>query len=226
MRSILSILALLLAFQIGVYAQSSCSCGLGNGGCSASQSCPSGYVAFCTCSASGCSSQCNKQDGDPPEGGGEGRPIGIAIDVLRNIVRSSPAPTLGRALSRAFDKKITFSPTSAKFSVDAKILDSFTSHWELLSYLSTNGKLTINGRNLEFWEGLKNTLLNGGAFKICTGNASAQMILNEINFLSGRHYKIVGGNVGSRMSGTVEGNSLNDLIANLSSTRAVMISEN
>lgn len=54
----LTILCLLTAFCIGAKAQSNCSCNQGNGGCSASQTCPAGKIAQCSCSATGCSSSC------------------------------------------------------------------------------------------------------------------------------------------------------------------------
>lgn len=204
------------AFALPAFSQSSCSCSVGNGGCSASQSCPAPMIAVCSCGASGCSSYCN--GGDPPDG--------LTESGISKAVKSSDPKRISDYLSKALAKNIVFTNSSPKAIVNEKLAVSKSkSHWDLLEYLNTVGKVTVNGQDIAFWNGMRNTVTNGGPFKICAGNATAQAILTEINFVSGRNFRIIGGDSSNRMEGAVEGNNLAELVSNLSMTRSVMISD-
>lgn len=209
-------LTLVFTFGISAYAQSSCSCSVGNGGCSASQSCPAPSIAMCTCGASGCSSYCSGFD--PPDG--------LTESGISRAVKSAKPSIISEYLSKSLGKTIVFEPASSKFVLNEKTASAQSkSHWDLLTYLNTQGKVTVNGHDLNFWSGMRNTLTAGGPFKVCAGNATAQAILNEVNFISGRNYRIIGGDPSVRMEGTIEGNNISELLNNLSMTRSVMITD-
>lgn len=84
----------------------------------------------------------------------------------------------------------------------------------------------INGVSLDYWESLRDNLIKGGSFKVCTGKASAQAILNEINFYAGTRYKIIAGDPLAQKDTQVKGNSLTELIDSFTTSRSVTISEN
>lgn len=209
MKKVQIIIVLLFAFgffgAISNFAQSSCACS--NSTCSASQGCPEGYIAVCTCSATGCSSVCNKEE-----------PILDLIDepALDARLRNESAINFGELLSRALGKTITFEPKDSKFRYEYSISNSVTkSHWEILEYLASNGTLKINNHDIEFWKGLRRTLLEGGEFKFCTGNAPVEMLVGEISFITGRQYSIVSSGARTNISGAVSGKSLNELLTSL-----------
>lgn len=219
LKKISLILSILLISAVASFAQGSCSCSVGNGGCSASQTCGSGE-AVCVCSASGCSSSCSR-------GGGELLLGGLTRRGVRQLRNATNPETISKSLSKAIGKEIVFKPASSgfKFNFSMPKKGPF-SHWDVLEYLPSAGTLKINGGEIKFWQGLRNTLLKGGEFNICAGNAPAQTILNEIKFLSGKSFKIVAGDSQARFDSPIKGNSLAELIENLSKSRGVTIVEN
>jgi hypothetical protein len=134
---------------------------------------------------------------------------------------------IGVYLSKTFGKIITFEPLNSKFKFEYLTSNvSTASHWEILEYLSKNGNLRINGHNLEFWQGLRQTLLKGGEFSFCTGSATSEMILGEISFITGKKYSIVSGNPNEKIQGEIKGNSLSEILENLSKSGKITIIEN
>lgn len=209
MRNIQIIIVLVFTFGVwGVtdnFAQSSCSCS--NSTCSASQSCPDGYIAVCSCAATGCSSVCNKE-----------QPILDLVDenILDAKLRNESTKNLGEVLSKTLGKTITFSPADSKFRYEYSSSNSVTgSHWEILEYLANNGTLKINNHDIEFWKGLRHTLLKGGEFTFCTGNAPVEMLVGEISFITGRQYSIISNGTKTNISGAVSGKSLDELLGSL-----------
>lgn len=215
------ILLLFVSVIVGVNtisAQSSCSCSLPNG-CSQSQTCPAGYIAVCTCSATGCSAQCVKEDRPPI--------FDFSESSVASRLQNEPIENIGGFLSKTFGKIVTFEPTNSKFKFEYSSSDLSTStHWGILEYLAKNGILKINGHNLEFWQGLRRTLLKGGEFTFCTGSATSEMILGEISFITGKKYSIVSGNPKGKIQGEIKGNSLNEILDNLSKAGQITITEN
>lgn len=194
---------------------SSCACS--NSGCSASQSCPDGYIAVCTCSATGCSSSCSSS----------GFVAELSEKILSENLRNESVKNFGKILSKAFGKVVTFEPTDTKFQFTYSGSDSLTaSHWDILEYLAKNGNLKINGHNLDFWKGYRQTLLKGGEISFCTGNAPAELVLAEISFITGKKYSITSGNPKAKISGAIKGESLNEIILNLSRMAQITIVEN
>ena len=191
------------------YSQESCSCSSGN--CSASQTCSEGK-AVCVCSAAGCSSSCSGNV--TPEGGGESR------------LQNADVKDIGRISSAIFGKDIQFKPTvkSYKFAgSNAKFTTE--SDWNTLEELSKNGELLINGHKLDFWRGIRKTLIEGGEFKICSGGATAQRIINEISFISGKKFSIISGDADREITGQIAGNNLSEVIESLRKVSGVTIAE-
>lgn len=215
-RSLL-IFGLLLIGTFGVYAQSQCNCSLGS--CSTSQSCPAGFIAVCTCSATGCSSECKKESGD----------LNDRIDPngLIKTLSETDSKNIGNVLSKTFGKFISFEPAAKGFKFDyAPSKTGTRSHWEIFEFLRSKGTLKINGHDLEFWQGIKETLLNGGEFNLCFEEASVRMILNHLSFLSGKKLSIAGGDGQAKISGPLQGNNLSEILENLSKLGHVKIVEN
>jgi hypothetical protein len=84
----------------------------------------------------------------------------------------------------------------------------------------------INRHDLEFWRGLRQTLLKGGEFTFCAGSAPAQMILAEISFITGRKFRIASGDPKAKVSGAVRGFSLSEILEALSKNSQTAIVEN
>lgn len=201
------------------YAQpTSCSCS--NTTCNASQTCPNGYIASCTCEATGCSSEC-KQGG----GGGIGPEFPMENLVSQNLENTSPS-SFGKILSDTYDKSITFEPRDKNFRFDFKFSKaSEGSHWDIFEYLDQNGELKINGLDLEFWKNRRNTLINGGEFAFCSSSIPVNMVLREISFITGRRYEITSGDGNTKISGSVRGNILSEVLDSLSKAGSVTIVE-
>lgn len=211
---------LLFFFALGFHsaqAQSSCDCAAY--GCSVAQNCPSGYVASCSCTAQGCSGQCVKANSELPEmlfeNGGQ---------KLIDMVVRSDEKGIGDVFSKNLGREVVFIKASeVKKLVSGKPL--FKSYWDVAEFLAGKGKLTINKLPFEIWKGKRDTLLKGGEYNICARDVPAQMILDEINFLTGRNFKIVGGDPKSRATAVIRGYSLKEVRDSLSSTRNIIISE-
>src|SRR5215203_5529031 len=93
---ILGILFLILLFS-GVSqskAQSTCNCST-DGVCSSSQSCPSGFIAMCTCTAASCGSSCQKAPAD--ENGLTAAFPSRSEKELRLLSTAEIGPTLSKA---------------------------------------------------------------------------------------------------------------------------------
>lgn len=199
---------------VNISAQSTCSCGTS---CSASQTCPDGYTAVCTCSASNCSSSCNRNQLE----------FEFSATVLDSKLREESVKNIGKVLSKAFGKIVTFEPNNSKFKFEYSASDSpAVSHWDILEYLDKNGTLKINGHDLEFLRNMQQTLLKGGEFSFCTGSASVEMILSEINFLTGKKYSTASGDPKTKITVPIKGFSSIEILENLSKASQTTIVEN
>ena len=222
MTRVLFLLVLLTVSALSVSAQeqpqSSCKCKVGDGGCAASQSCPDGYLAVCSCSAFGCSSQCLAF-------GGDGRPGGLNEDEIGAAISKNDAKVLSLALSKFYRRFINFSPMDSTSQIPRpRSISPSPVDWTLLEFLDKNGHLTINGQPLSFWNGMRQTLLSGGAYQICSSRADA--VLNEISFVAGRSYSVAAGKAQARLDAPVKGNGLPELLLNLSRAANIRIQEN
>jgi hypothetical protein len=218
MKRILLSLFLLLAGALAAYAQSSCSCSV-PAGCSASQSCPIGFIAVCTCNPSGCSSSCQKSSGGGPILPGDG-------GRLANTLRTTAPEKIAGVLSRAYPLFVAFEPRQ-NFSFDLPDSKSTPlSDWDVLEYLNSNGILTINGQKLEFWQGVKDNFNNGGDLTICTGGATVDMVLRQLSFVSGKQFSVTTGDPQTIVSGAIHGHGLKDFLETLGKMGRVVITEN
>lgn len=211
-RKLFFVLTILFFTSVHSYSQESCSCSSTAGGCSASQSCPAGKSAVCSCSLTGCSSSC--------QSGGE------VLPELEGTAKLETAPTreIGSILSSISGMNVRFVPATKNFRLsEAKGLKN--SLWDRLEVLSQNGELTINGHKLDFWKSQKTTLLEGGEFKICSGGASAQRILNMLSFISGKNHVITSGDAYSKITGQIEGNNLNELLESLQKISGITVAQ-
>ena len=207
---------------IGINGQerppSTCSCGMASSGCSASQSCPDTHTAVCSCSAAGCTTQCSSvlNVASPGE---------INVQEVKAALAKNDAKALSTTLSRSYGKFINFSP-SDKLSRIAlpRLISNSPVDWTLLEFFDKNGKLIVNGQPLAFWKGLRQTMLNGGAYQICSDRADA--VINEISFVSGRSFAVVAGDTHAKLTAPVKGNGLNELLLNLSQAANIRIEEN
>lgn len=210
---------LLIVSALGISAQddrpaSSCSCTQGNGGCSASQTCPDGHIAVCSCSASGCSSSCIAV---------APRPVSEK-EVVSAITRND-TKALSDILSRAYGRQISFSASENSPQLPKPpSVSSFPSDWTLLEFLDRNGTLTINGQPLSFWRSLRESLLNGGEFQICSERADA--ILNQIAFISGKSFSVAAGDSKAKIVDPIKGHGLSELLLNLSNAANIRIVNN
>lgn len=214
LKKLILIFSVIFISAAAAWAQSSCSCELGNGGCKASQSCPAGYIASCTCSASGCTSSCNL------ENLGE-----VASGDIFSSLKNNDLRTLNRDLSRAYGKVVRFSLTDA--SREVKEIPAFSVRpydWSILEFLDQTGDLTINGHKLSFWRTMRESLLKGDEFQICSNRADA--VLNEISFLSGKKFSVVAGDAATPLKEPIRGKGLYALLSNLSEVADITIVQN
>lgn len=214
--SLVLVLTVFLSGSAVILAQSSCSCE--SESCRASQSCPDGYLATCTC-GDYCSSQCKKANSELPEmlfeNGGQS---------LIKTVMESDEKRISEEFSKNIGREVIFvkSPKIQRLAVEAS---SFKSYWEVAEFLASNGKVTINRLPFEIWKGNRDTLLNGREYKICANDLPAEMILDEINFLTGRNFRIVSGDPKSKAKVVIRGNGLTEVLASLSASRNVIIQD-
>ncbi len=209
----------LLVLTLGIAAQddrpiSSCSCSQGNGGCSASQTCPDGMIASCICSATGCSSSCIAVDLRP------GNEQDTASAIARNDFK-----TLSSILSRAYGKQIRFSLSESSRQLPKPLsVSTSVSDWTLLEFLDRNGILTVNGHPLSFWKSMRASLLNGGELQLCASRAD--VVLNEIAFLSGKSLIVVAGDAKAKIDRPIRGHGLVEVLLNLSKAANIRVTEN
>ncbi len=219
LRAVAVLLAAVAFLTIPVYSQSnlpgpdtSCFCSV-EGLCSASQTCPDGYFAICNCSATGCTSYCSRLAGA----------MDLSVESLTKKLQANPAEDLGSVLSKAFKRVVEFVPTSRNFKFDLKPADrERASHWDILQYLAENGDLKINGRDINFWLGVRRNMANGGEINLCTGPVAVRLIVDELSFLSGKHYSIVSGDTETKINGPFKG-TMGEMLANISSQSATRI---
>jgi hypothetical protein len=210
------VLTVLLSGSTLILAQSSCSCE--SESCRASQSCPEGYLATCTC-GDYCSSQCKKANSELPEMWFEN-----GSQSLIKTVMESDEKRISEDFSKNIGREVIFvkSPKIQRLAIDAS---SFKSYWDIAEFLANNGKITINRLPFEIWKGNRDTLLKGGEYKICANDLPAEMILDEINFLTGRNFRIVSGDPKSKAKVVVLGKGLKEVLDSLSASRNIIIQE-
>jgi hypothetical protein len=212
MKKVFFVLSILLFTSVYSYSQESCSCSSTGGGCSASQTCPAGKSAVCTCSVTGCSSSCQSDE-----------PI-LDFGGTTNLETASVGE-IGGIFSSISGMNVQFKPTNKNFRL-FEATGSKSSLWSLLDDLSQNGELTINGQKLDFWKGMRKTLLEGGEFKICSGGSSVRRLLKIVSFISGKSYSITSGDANTQITGRIEGNNLTEVLENLQKAGGVTIAEN
>jgi hypothetical protein len=210
-KKLLFVLTIMVFTSLYSYAQESCTCSSTAGGCSASQTCPAGKSAVCTCSLTGCSSFCQREE-----------PILDRVSITK--LGTATTGEIGGILSSISGMNVRFKPTIKGFRL-SEAKRSKTSHWDLLEELSRNGELTINGQKLGFWKGMQKTLLEGGEFKICTGGASVQRILSMVSFISGKNYSISSGDANARITGQIEGNNLTEILEDLQKVGGITVAK-
>lgn len=211
----LFVLALVLLIGIiSIQAQSSCTCQ--SESCSATQTCPKGYLAVCVCSQQ-CGSECQKaEEGESElyETGGQGLIIMLA---------GWDETAISREFTRVLGKQVDFVKSPELGSL-APEMRGFRSYWEIAEYLSKNGTLTINRLPFEIWKHRREGLLSGQEFTICANDVPARTILGLINFLSGKDFTITAGDPRATSKSTIRGRGLEDVLRSLSDTRGVKIS--
>lgn len=218
-RSVL-IFALFLmgaAFVSSASAQSTCKCE--DSGNTASASCPAGFIALCACSAGSCNSRCVKPATAPPKN--------LDMNAFVMTLKKSAAADIGDVLSRSLGKTVTFETPIKNFKFDYPPSKTGSStHWDVLEALAAKGKLMVNGHDIEFWKAQRDNLLGGGEIIISTGGGTAQAILNEIFFITGKRFSITSGNANALIAEPVTGSGLGQVVQNLSKIGKVTIVEN
>lgn len=211
-------LSLIFFASYNSIAQSTCSCSVGNGGCSASQSCPEGYIASCTCAASGCGSVCIRQDGPLPGGGDN-----LSVSTLDN----ADVKTLTSVLSNSIGRTVSFVPFEVGFRFDISFTDRKAADaWTILENLSQKGELFVNGQKFDILRGYRKTLIEGGEFRICAPGMTVRALLGELSFLTGRKFDVIAGDPFSKVLGTVQGDSLASVLGDLERQTGVRIAKN
>ncbi len=208
---------LFLIFALGCFSafgQSSCECQ--SEGCSATQTCPSGYLAQCTCGRY-CSSQCVKAGEELPE-----LDFATGGRSLTEALAGSNEKNISREFSKSLGKRVVFTKGSDSQRLTVA-RPAFESYWQVAEFLAANGKLTINGLPFEIWKGHRDTLLKGGEYSICASDVPAKIILNEINFLTERSFEIVKGDPRSTAKAVISGTNLKDVLRSLSDSRNITI---
>ncbi len=211
MRNIVFGFVLVVAFCLTpnlTSAQQSCNCSSTLGGCSASQSCPSGFEAICTCSSSGCSSRCSR-----------------LLPILENLTYEIPdlsnlsSKHITKSLSNAFGRNITFAAGKAGFQYSFSAKGSY---WDVFDYLEKNGTLAIDGQPLEILRASHKDLVNGEPFTICAGGARVSTIVNHIAFLYGTKL-LISGDPNTEFTASVTGKGIDDLLTKISEKTSVTI---
>ena len=214
-QKLVLLFVIIIASAGAVLAQESCSCSAGNNGCTASRTCSAGWRAECTCSATGCSSQCVKL-------GEEENYRFFDNNSIVKSLRNTDAKNIGSVLSNTFSENISFEPTGKSFVFDFPKKDSI-SHWEILEFLASKGNLKIHGYPLEFWQEMRESLLKGGELNICVGEASVANILKHVSFITGKKFTIVNGDEQAKIRGSVQGSNLDEFLQNLNKLGKVII---
>jgi hypothetical protein len=218
-RSVL-IFALFLmgaAFVSSASAQSTCKCE--DSGNTATASCPAGLMALCACSTESCNSRCVKPS--PPA------PKNLDIGAFVQTLKTTAPGEIGDVLSKSLGRVITFETPIKNFKFDYPPSKTGSStHWDVLEVLAAKGKLMVNGHDIEFWKAQRDNLLGGGEIIISTGGGTAQAILNEIFFITGKRFSITSGNANALIAEPVTGSGLGQVVQNLSKIGKVTIVEN
>jgi hypothetical protein len=212
-KKILFVLTILLFTSGYSYSQESCSCSSTEGGCSASQSCPPGKSATCVCTSAGCSSSCSKTTEE------------VLVDEGVSRMANVKAGNIDNVLSYASGLNIKFTPANKNYKFSGLDI-SKTPSWVLLDELSQNGEVSINGQKVDFWKGVRKTLLEGGEFKLCSGGATANKVLNIVSFISGKRHLITSGDANAKITGQIEGNNLSEVLESLQKISGTTIAEN
>lgn len=209
-KKLFVVVFLVLVANFYANAQGACSCT--GSGCSASQTCPAGKPAVCVCSVTGCSSSC------------QSREI-IQNGIPESDLQTTKVDEFSRVLSSVFGKTIRFTPAKDYKSLKFGSKPITSNNWDVLENLSKNGDLSINGHKIEFWKNIRKTLLEGGEFKICVGDASALRVINEISFISGKRFSVLSGNTDKKITGQIAGNNLSEVIESFRKVSGVTITE-
>ncbi len=187
-------------------AQTSCSCSAGNGGCSVSQTCEAGYLAICTCSATGCTSSCQSRDGQQPEL--------LGPPLLSLALTGKDADEISSYLTDVFGKMVKFSPKTKNAFIYG-FPGRAASYWDVFDYLERNGTVTVNGSAISFWRDQHRQLKKGGELVLCVGGATPDAIARHLSFISGSKIDTNGGVSQMPITSTVRGKGLLQILNNL-----------
>ncbi len=220
-KTIFSMFFIFLLGVLTVSAQESCNCSSEAGGCTAGQSCSAGNIAVCSCTSSGCVSYCQAK------GGGELPEFSSYMPALQ----TRKASEYGNVLSSAFHKTIVFQPANPDFQISAdKFNFTKANDWDVFGYLAANGKLTINGHDVKFWNEIRKSFsdnaVKGNEIKFCLGMATPQEYLNELSFITGKRFSVISGNATEKLINPISGSNLTELLQNLGKAGQITIKQN
>jgi len=71
---------------------------------------------------------------------------------------------------------------------------------------------------------MRQTLLGGGQFQVCSTRADA--VLNELSFISGKTFTVAAGEAQAKLDAPIRGSGLPELLLNLSRAANIRIVEN
>ena len=142
---------------------------------------------------------------------------------LVNVLSGADEKRISEEFSKSLGRQVIF--VRAREIQTVTDLPSFRSYWEIAEFLAGEGYITINGLPFVTWKGKRDTLLHGGEYRICANDVSAQIILDEINFVTEKNFRIVAGDPKAKAKVLIEGNGLTEVLASLATSRNIRISE-
>ncbi|MBL8182864.1 MAG: hypothetical protein JNL64_14785 [Blastocatellia bacterium] len=204
-KHLLLIVTILFSTAAITTAQSgpSCSCSVQNR-CSVSQTCNPGWNAVCECGATGCTSSCEKITEEN----------NFSVIGFEAALASGDSKTIQNYLRQASGRNVEFIATNAgtKLSLPRSTRDE-TTLWDAFALLSKNGRLRVGGQDFAHWIRVREMLNRGEEYTICSDQVKS--LLRHLEFVSGKRFTIVSGDVNSKLNGPVTGLGVNGVLETL-----------
>lgn len=224
----LSAAALLLLASFVHAAAETCSCAAEDGSCTMRITCPGGCFVFCP--SDGCTGQCmefgtDQPNEDPqttatPEGSSVKAEMSASKRVTIEAVKAD-GRQVAAELTRVTDRKIEFTPrrASERFNFDFRNVEL----WNVLSYLSDFGTVKLDGTDFEQLKKIRRGLAGNQKMSVCIREASVRELASTLSFLSGVPLSVNSGGDNPRITASLKGVTLSEIIASISDRAGVEI---
>jgi hypothetical protein len=137
-------------------------------------------------------------------------------------LKGSDSKQVAAELARVTHEEVVFNQSTPGdvFSLDVKNAPL----WNVLEILSARGKVRIAGEEFSHFQAIRNTLVSGGRLMVCVRRTTVKRLVAELAYLSGRNFRVTGGDGRAQINFTATNATLEEIVAQVEAEASVRIS--